>query len=332
MTGVTLSEHVNKYRSNNVIATRRLVLLFVQQIGTFLLYDYLPVPLFVFSHVLCFLQAFLIFHDCGHGSFFTNPQANRACEYLLSFYTATPVDWSVRHDIHHGRSGNLSKAPSEWNDTVWLTKNQFFELPEGQRKLYEFIRRPWVFFTVAPFLLWEVQYRIPWIQLNLAESGDDRPEVFNSLVNTTFSAIGMYILYTAFGWNPFFWYCIALYISQSLGLLLFHTQHSFNPSYNAKEGWNRKDSAIRGSSLQTIPSVLKYWFMGIEYHHIHHYTTKVPGYFLQQCHEEAPEGMWSDINHLSYSDMWNGLKYTLYDDEKEKFISFEEAYASRKQA
>lgn len=76
--------------------------------------------------------------------------------------------------------------------------------------------------------------------------------------------------------------------------------------------------------------------MGIEYHHIHHYSTKVllafililmfkvPGYLLQKCHEEAPEGLWKDITILSYSDMLSGLKYTLYDEDAQKFISFDE--------
>lgn len=64
--------------------------------------------------------------------------------------------------------------------------------------------------------------------------------------------------------------------------------------------------------------------MGIEYHHIHHYTTKVPGYMLQKCHEEAPPGMWDDITVLSYMDMIKGTKYTLYDEENNKYISFDE--------
>jgi len=115
-----------------------------------------------------------------------------------------------------------------------------------------------------------------------------------------------------------------MYGGQVLGILLFHAQHSYNPAYNVRKGWNRQDSAMRGSSFQTIPALLKWWFMGIEYHHIHHYTTKVPGYYLQKCHEEAPEGLWKDngVVSLSYPEMWDSLRYALYDEEKSKFISF----------
>jgi len=270
----------------------------------------------------------MIFHDCGHGSFWTEAWLNRSVEHLLSFYVLTPVDWSVRHDIHHGRSGNISKAPSEWNDTIWHTKKQFFEMPASQRKIYEIVRKPVVFFVLGPLLLWEIQYRIPWLKLNLAESGDDRPEIRNSVINTSGGFLYLYFLYRVFGWPAFGWYLLSMYLGQVTGLLLFHSQHSYNPAYNVKQGWNRKDSALKGSSFQTIPSFLKYWFMGIEYHHIHHYTTKVPGYYLQKCHEEAPEGMWSEVTHLKYSDMLNGLKYVLYDEDTQKFISFEEAYDS----
>ena len=56
--------------------------------------------------------------------------------------------------------------------------------------------------------------------------------------------------------------------------------------------------------------------MGIEYHHIHHMFTKVPGYRLRECHEEAPEGLWEGITRLGYRDMWESLCCTVYDEKK----------------
>ena len=48
------------------------------------------------------------------------------------------------------------------------------------------------------------------------------------------------------------------------------------------EEWKQKDSGIHGSSFIQIPFFFKYFFMGIEYHHIHHMNSKIPGYNLQK--------------------------------------------------
>lgn len=84
---------------------------------------------------------------------------NKSMEWFTSCFLMTPVDWSIRHAIHHGRSGNLATAASEWNDTIWITKKEYLELPEDRRKMFRFFRQPILFFLVGPFLLWEVQYR-----------------------------------------------------------------------------------------------------------------------------------------------------------------------------
>jgi len=321
-----LAKHVNKYKANDLLAWFRIFLFVAQHFGAFFLYDVLPTPIFVFSHTVNLVQGFIIFHDMGHQSYFTSSKLNRVMEWVFSFAIITPVDWTVRHDAHHGRSGNLSTGSAEWNDTVFLTTDEYRALPPKKQTLYRVMREPIVFFVLAPIAVWEIQYRIPWIKVNPSSDGHDTPEVFNSLVNTFGAGLHLSFLYYQFGGAAFGWFFLGMYFGQVAGLLLFHTQHSFNPSYNAREGWNRKDSATKGSSFQTIPSFLKFWTMGIEYHHIHHYTTKVPGYYLQKCHEEAPAGMWSDLGvvELTYSDMWKGLGYTLYDEAENKFLTFAE--------
>ena len=61
-------------------------------------------------------------------------------------------------------------------------------------------------------------------------------------------------------------------------MMLFHTQHAFNPAYvKTGKDWSFRDAALIGSSFI---SVVPWWFrwatFGIEYHHIHHLSTKVP--------------------------------------------------------
>ena len=82
-----------------------------------------------------------------------------------------------------------------------------------------------------------------------------------------------------------------------LDLMLFHSQHGFNPPYIVKdEKYNQKDSGLKGSSFIEIPYLFKYFTGGIEYHHIHHMNSKIPNYNLQLYHEEVISK--SNILHL----------------------------------
>jgi omega-6 fatty acid desaturase (delta-12 desaturase) len=56
------------------------------------------------------IRMFIIFHDCGHGSFFKSKRANDILGNLLGILTFTPYDkWHLHHRIHHATSGNLDK-------------------------------------------------------------------------------------------------------------------------------------------------------------------------------------------------------------------------------
>jgi len=147
----------------------------------------------------------------------------------------------------------------------------------------------------------------------------------NSIVNTTGSVLLYWTVWKLFGTRTAIAYLITVYFCTVIGVILFHWQHAFNPSYTTRQDWNLKDSAIKGSSILTIPEVFKHWTMGIEYHHIHHYSSIIPGYLLRRCHEEAPEGLWEGTTVLSLNDMYNSIFYTLYDEKTGKYVTFQEA-------
>jgi omega-6 fatty acid desaturase (delta-12 desaturase) len=73
-----------------------------------------------------------------------------------------------------------------------------------------------------------------------------------------------------------------------------------------------------------LPEVLKLFTAGIEYHHIHHLSSRVPSYRLRACHEEAPLGMWDGIQTMTMRNGWDALQLTLWSDVKEKLVSFTE--------
>jgi len=91
--------------------------------------------------------------------------------------------------------------------------------------------------------------------------------------------------------------------------------------------WSYKDSGLVGSSFIQIPYFLKYFTMGIEYHHIHHMNAKIPGYNLHKYHEEviSKSNMFDNVVKLSMTDCYNNLWLVLYDEDKKRYITFAEA-------
>merc|ERR550537_1881634 len=116
------------------------------------------------------------------------------------------------------------------------------------------------------------------------------------------------------------------YIGMRFGVILFHMQHVFDPGYvREADDWNYLDASIEGSSLLHIPEYLKWVTLGIEYHHIHHARTRIPGYILRTCHERAPAGLWDAVTVLSYRDMWRSLWLEVWDEKGETFTTFADA-------
>ena len=112
--------------------------------------------------------------------------------------------------------------------------------------------------------------------------------------------------------------------------MLFHCQHVFESGYvrgGHLGAWKLRHAALHGSSFITVPGWLKWFSFGIEYHHIHHFRTRIPGYMLRRVHDTAPEGMWDQIVTLHPRDMWRCLWLTVYDDFQGKYSTFGEVLA-----
>ena len=113
-----------------------------------------------------------------------------------------------------------------------------------------------------------------------------------------------------------------------------HWQHVYEHGYviNAVDGlktqnpvpWDRYAAAFDGSSFLQVHPLLKFFTLGIEYHHIHHLDIRVPGYSLQRCHDEAPVGLWDELGivKLELADCWKSVFMTLWDEKRDVFVPF----------
>merc|ERR1712039_447910 len=54
------------------------------------------------------------------------------------------------------------------------------------------------------------------------------------------------------------WWVVSLAVSALFGILLFHSQHTFNPGYVVEKAheWKQSEAAFKGSSLLWIPPLL----------------------------------------------------------------------------
>ena len=272
------------------------------------------------------VRTFIIFHDCGHNSYTPNQTLNYIIGSILGIFVFTPFCWNYDHHNHHLTSGNKdNKLNHLQNETVLNTLTEYNEM-RNMKYIYRVIKNPLIFFTVVPSFKFfiinrgqELLYkynRHPYKQsLNLI------------LFDTVLNNLGIFLLLIHMDSGIIYHYLIAKSFAFSLGFLLFHNQHTFNPLYVVTdEKWNKKDSGLLGSSFIQIPKYLKFFTVGIEYHHLHHISYSIPGYNLHKLHEEMLKNTddLDNITKLSMRDCYHNLWLSLYDEENDKYISFEE--------
>src|SRR5579862_511176 len=84
-------------------------------------------------------RIFIIFHDCGHASFFKSKRANNVTGAIAGLLNLTPYRyWRWQHALHHGSSGNLDKRGA--GDIWTLTVREFREASRGKRLAYRLAR------------------------------------------------------------------------------------------------------------------------------------------------------------------------------------------------
>ena len=106
------------------------------------------------------VRIFIIFHDCGHGSFFKSTRTNTLVGILTGLFTFTPYhQWRHHHAIHHATAGNLDKRGT--GDVLTLTVKEYLALPWIKRLGYRLYRNPLVMFVLGPAFVFLIGHRIP---------------------------------------------------------------------------------------------------------------------------------------------------------------------------
>ncbi len=275
---------------------------------------WLTIPLAVLAGALL-VRIFIIFHDCGHGSFFKSKTANDVTGFLAGMLNFTPYHhWRWEHAIHHASSGDLDRRGT--GDVWTMTVKEYRASSRWQRLGYRTVRHPLVLLFVAPFYLFVVRERFS----TKGASARDRQSVW--WMNVAL-AVMIASLATVFGWKNYLFIqlCVTL-TGGAIGVWMFYVQHQFEDTYWARrEDWDFTAAALQGSSFYKLPAILQ-WFTGnIGFHHIHHLSSRIPNYNLQRCHESHP--IFMKVKAITLRTSLKSLTFRLWDEEQCRLTGFD---------
>jgi omega-6 fatty acid desaturase (delta-12 desaturase) len=270
------------------------------------------------------VRVFIIFHDCGHGSFFSSRRTNDVLGFITGVLTFTPYfHWRWEHAVHHATSGDLDRRGT--GDVWTLTVREYLEASRGKRFAYRLARNPFILFGVAPLFLFLIKQRFPSPKAGRRE----KHSVWWTNLGIVLVGAGLSCL---FGLKTYLLVQLfMLIVAGSTGVWLFYVQHQFEGVYwERKQKWDYAMAALKGSSFYKLPRVLQ-WFSGnIGYHHIHHLGPHIPNYHLAKCHEAEP--FFQTVKAVTLLSSFKAFTFRLWDERRGRLVGYRALkYARRRQ-
>jgi omega-6 fatty acid desaturase (delta-12 desaturase) len=226
------------------------------------------------------MRTFIIFHDCGHGSFFKSRTANDFMGIVTGLINFTPYyRWRHEHAIHHATAGDLDRRGV--GDVYTMTLREYIAAPWWKRIGYRVFRNPLAMFLFGPIIMFVFVQRIPGPNLG-------KRELASVWWTDALLAVIIGSLCWLIGWQTFLMVEVPVMIlGAGIGVWMFYVQHNFDPTYwERQDEWEFAKAGLDGSSFYKLPSVLQ-WFTGnIGFHHIHHLSPKIPNYKLPTAYNE----------------------------------------------
>ena len=274
---------------------------------------WLVVPLAILAGAFM-VRTFIIFHDCGHGSFLKSKLANAVVGCLTGVLTLTPYyQWRWEHAIHHSSSGDLDRRGT--GDVWTLTVEEYLQASRWKKFAYRLARNPCVLFVLAPLVLFLVINRVP----NSRAPRRERLSVHWTNLAVVWIAGG---LIWVFGWKAYLIIQLTvLMVAGSAGVWLFYVQHQFEGVYWARnDNWDYATAALQGSSFYKLPKLLQ-WFTGnIGFHHIHHLSPRIPNYNLEKCHDAEP--LFQAVKPITLLGSLKSFTFRLWDEQRHRLVGY----------
>ena len=262
-------------------------------------------------------RAFIVFHDCAHGSFLRSRRLNNVLGASIGLLVWLPFRcWRHEHAVHHATAGDLDRRGI--GDITTLTVAEYRALPRWRRAGYRLFRNPAVMFGLGWLLVLVLKPR-------LVPRGS-RPRIRNSVLGTNLAlAIIVAGLCLTLGWRNYLLLQGPVFlVTGAVGIWLFYVQHQFEDTYWREHGeWRYDRAALEGSSYLKLPRLLQFFTGNIGFHHVHHLSVGIPNYNLQEAHEMT-DGMRA-VPELTLRDGLRATRLKLWDERDRRLVTFREA-------
>jgi len=276
---------------------------------------WITIPLILLSSGFL-VRLFIIFHDCGHGSFFESKRLSEVVGYFLGVLTFTPYHrWHHSHLIHHRTVGNLDKRGT--GDVWTLTVDEYKALTAQKKLYYRIYRNPLIMFGIGAAGMFLISNRF-------TRKSFSRREKISIYLNNLGIAVLATVMCLTIGWKAYLLIQLpVMYFASIAGVYLFYLQHQFEGVHWYKEQeWDFKTVAIMGSSFFKLPVILQ-WFSGnIGFHHVHHLSSKIPNYRLEKCHNDT--SLFETVVPIPFFKGFRMLKLKLWDEKAGRLVRFNE--------
>lgn len=263
------------------------------------------------------IRAFIVFHDCTHGSFMRSRRANNLLGAAIGLLVWLPFrGWQHEHAVHHATAGDLDRRGI--GDITTLTVAEYRALPRWRRVGYRLFRNPAVMFGLGWLVVLVLKPR-------LVPRGA-RPRVRRSILATDLVlAVLVGALCVELGWQDYLLVQGPVFlVAGAVGTWLFYVQHQFEDTYwQAHADWRYERAALEGSSYLKLPRLLQFFTGNIGFHHVHHLSVGIPNYNLQKAHESA--GDLQAVPELTLLDGLRATRLKLWDERRGRLVTFRAA-------
>ena len=272
------------------------------------------------------MRLFMIQHDCGHGSFFKTRAARDVVGFCIGVLTLVPYQyWRKTHAYHHAHSGNLDFRG--FGDILTMTVREYEARSPLGRLKYRMYRYPLVLFFIGPAFHFLIKHRFPW------DIPRDWSEAWRSVWRTNFALVVILALMSlTIGLERFLLVQLPLtLVACSMGVWLFYVQHQYEETYwHRQKEWDFFDAALQGSSYLVLPRPLQWLTANIGLHHVHHLSSRIPNYRLEEAMEAHPE--LQRVTRVTLVESIRLATLSLWDEEATRLIRFRDLRGRAAQA
>lgn len=274
------------------------------------------VPVFALVVASFLMRLFIIFHDCGHGSFSSSKRTNDVVGTVLGMFVFTPFRyWNYAHAMHHATSSDLDRR--HVGDVWTMTVAEYLEATPRQKLYYRLYHHPFVLLTVGSVIKFVIIERI----VTRPATTPVRVKRSVHLTNVLLLARTVALIWVLGPVRYLAIELLVLVLGGSFAIWFFYVQHRFEDSYwSRRSDWDYSRAALDGSSYLSLDPVLQFVSGNIGFHHLHHLDARIPNYNLARCHRENPQ--LEPAVTLTLRTSLAALRMKLWDEASAQWVDF----------